>query len=144
MFCEKFTFPRADGRSEIPFEFTLLPLEGQELFETYHGVYVNVAYSLKADIIRKYLGKNLTKTVEFIVELPVSVVAYLFTFVAKNKNRIQRRSRWRPSNILTSKSFFICSWIWFGRVYNFPRKPRSFQKGETIYNLVECILIARF
>uniref|UniRef100_A0A6B2LCZ5 Vacuolar protein sorting-associated protein 26C n=1 Tax=Arcella intermedia TaxID=1963864 RepID=A0A6B2LCZ5_9EUKA len=59
-----------DGQTEIPFEFDLKGLENQELYETYHGVYVNVSYSLKADLIRKYLGKNLTKTVEFIVELP--------------------------------------------------------------------------
>jgi len=45
-------------------------LEGQEFYETYHGVYVNVAYSLKADVVRKFIGKNLTRNVEFIVELP--------------------------------------------------------------------------
>jgi len=31
---------------------------------------VNIAYTLKADVIRKFIGKNLTKTLEFIVELP--------------------------------------------------------------------------
>uniref|UniRef100_A0A6B2LC96 Vacuolar protein sorting-associated protein 26C n=1 Tax=Arcella intermedia TaxID=1963864 RepID=A0A6B2LC96_9EUKA len=59
-----------DGLTEIPFEFELKGLDGQELYETYHGVYVNIAYSLKADLIRKFIGKNLTKTVEFLVELP--------------------------------------------------------------------------
>jgi len=63
----------ADGKSEIPFEFDLRPLEGQELYETYHGVYVNVSYTLKADVIRKFLGRNLNKTVEFIVELPTKI-----------------------------------------------------------------------
>lgn len=51
-----------------PFEFDLKALEGQELHETYHGVYVNVTYMLKADIIRKWVGKDLNKSLEFIVE----------------------------------------------------------------------------
>eukprot|EP01127_Copromyxa_protea_P006207 TRINITY_DN16018_c0_g1_i1.p1 TRINITY_DN16018_c0_g1~~TRINITY_DN16018_c0_g1_i1.p1 ORF type:complete len:295 (-),score=47.83 TRINITY_DN16018_c0_g1_i1:43-927(-) len=60
----------ADGKSSIPFEFDLKALAGQELFETYHGVYVNVVYTIKAQILRKYLGKNLQSSLEFIVQLP--------------------------------------------------------------------------
>eukprot|EP01125_Pyxidicula_operculata_P002969 TRINITY_DN1299_c0_g1_i1.p1 TRINITY_DN1299_c0_g1~~TRINITY_DN1299_c0_g1_i1.p1 ORF type:complete len:293 (-),score=58.96 TRINITY_DN1299_c0_g1_i1:55-933(-) len=59
-----------NGTTEVPFEFDLKPLEGLELYETYHGVYVNISYGLKAEIIRKYLGKNLLRTIEFIVEKP--------------------------------------------------------------------------
>jgi len=59
-----------NGDREVPFEFLLKPLEGQELYETYHGVYVNITYSLKAEVIRKYIGKNLLRNLEFIVELP--------------------------------------------------------------------------
>jgi len=59
-----------DGKSSIPFELDLKPLAGQELFETYHGVYINVVYTLKAQIIRRYLGKNLMASLEFIVQLP--------------------------------------------------------------------------
>eukprot|EP01126_Amoeba_proteus_P040156 TRINITY_DN4270_c0_g1_i11.p1 TRINITY_DN4270_c0_g1~~TRINITY_DN4270_c0_g1_i11.p1 ORF type:complete len:230 (-),score=39.22 TRINITY_DN4270_c0_g1_i11:402-1091(-) len=58
----------ADVKTEIPFEFDLKPLAGQELFETYHGVYVNIVYTVKATIIRKYLGKNLQTSIEFIVQ----------------------------------------------------------------------------
>jgi len=57
-----------NGVNEFPFEVDLKPLEGQELFETYHGVYVNITYSLKVDVVRKFFGKNLQKTLEFIVE----------------------------------------------------------------------------
>ena len=32
------------GRTELPFAFVVEPIEGQELIETYHGVYVNVEY----------------------------------------------------------------------------------------------------
>jgi len=58
-----------DGETEIPFEFKLEPLTGQTLFETYHGVFVNIQYLLKADMARPLLAKNLQKTLEFIIEI---------------------------------------------------------------------------
>jgi len=58
------------GRTEFPFEFKLEPLVGQErLFETYHGVFVNIQYNLRCECIRGMLAKNLTKSLEFIVEI---------------------------------------------------------------------------
>jgi hypothetical protein len=61
-----------DGTKEYPFEFELKPLEDQEFYETYHGVYVNIMYTLKAELVRKFIGKNLMKQLEFIVEKPSS------------------------------------------------------------------------
>lgn len=61
-----------DGDTEIPFEFALEPLSGQQLFETYHGVFVNIQYLLKVDMPRGMMAKNLQKTVEFIVEMKVN------------------------------------------------------------------------
>jgi len=58
-----------DGETEIPFEFTLESLTGQQIYETYHGVFVNIQYMIKADVPRPLLAKNLTKTLEFIVEV---------------------------------------------------------------------------
>jgi hypothetical protein len=58
-----------EGVTDIPFEFLLKPLEGQELHESYHGVYVNISYMLNANIVKRYFGKDLTKSMEFIVEL---------------------------------------------------------------------------
>jgi hypothetical protein len=60
-----------DGDTELPFEFPLEPLSGQQLFETYHGVFVNIQYLLRVDMPRGMLAKNLQKTVEFIVETKV-------------------------------------------------------------------------
>jgi len=57
-----------DGVTELPFEFKLEPLAGQTLYETYHGVYVNIQYSLQCDVFRPLLAKNLQKKLEFIVE----------------------------------------------------------------------------
>jgi len=56
------------GVSEYPFEIELKAQEGHDVHDTYHGVYINVTYLLKADVLRKYFGKNLQKSLEFIVE----------------------------------------------------------------------------
>lgn len=55
---------------EIPFEFPLEALDGQELFETYHGVFCNIVYNIQTTMQRGVLAKNLAKSLEFIVELP--------------------------------------------------------------------------
>jgi len=64
-----------EGPTDIPFEFILKPLEGQELHESYHGVYINISYMLKATVI-KYWGLigsgKLEKSLEFVVEMPKS------------------------------------------------------------------------
>jgi len=57
-----------EGITDIPFEFVLKPLEGQEIIESYHGVYVNVSYTLNATVIKRYFGKDLEKNLEFVVE----------------------------------------------------------------------------
>jgi len=58
-----------NGTTEFPFEFTLRPLKDQQLFETYHGVYVNVQYMLTVDMLRGVLSKNLRKEKEFFVHI---------------------------------------------------------------------------
>ena len=57
--------------TEGPFEFAVERLEGMQLYETYHGVFVNVQYAATVEVARSLLAKNLQKTLEFIVELPV-------------------------------------------------------------------------
>jgi len=61
-----------NGDTEFPFEFTLKHSEGADfsnLFDTYHGVYVNVNYMITADMARGLMAKNLKKQKEFYVEL---------------------------------------------------------------------------
>lgn len=57
-----------NGVTEIPFEFPLKGKPGQPLYETYHGVFVNIQYNLKCDMKRSMLNKDLNKQVEFLVE----------------------------------------------------------------------------
>ena len=40
------------GTVEYPFRFPLVPVDGQTLFETYHGVYVNVMYTISVEVDR--------------------------------------------------------------------------------------------
>jgi len=65
-----------DGTTEIPFEFKLEPLTGQTLYETYHGVFVNIQYQLRATCVRGFMAKTLEKSVEFIVEVKVVICVF--------------------------------------------------------------------
>jgi len=58
-----------DGVTQFPFEFTLRPFADKNLYDTYHGVYVNVQYMITADMTRGMMAKNLKKSKEFIVEV---------------------------------------------------------------------------
>ncbi|XP_053076532.1 vacuolar protein sorting-associated protein 26C isoform X3 [Acinonyx jubatus] len=55
------------GKTEIPFEFPLHVKGNKVLYETYHGVFVNIQYTLRCDMRRSLLAKDVTKTCEFIV-----------------------------------------------------------------------------
>ncbi|XP_030324881.1 vacuolar protein sorting-associated protein 26C isoform X1 [Calypte anna] len=55
------------GKTEIPFELPLHMKGNRVLYETYHGVFVNIQYALRCDMRRSLLAKDLTKTCEFIV-----------------------------------------------------------------------------
>ncbi|KAK6925304.1 Vacuolar protein sorting protein 26 related [Dillenia turbinata] len=59
------------GVTEIPFS-VVLRQHGEEnlekIYETFHGVNISIQYLVTAEIMRGYLHKVLTSTVEFIVE----------------------------------------------------------------------------
>lgn len=61
---------KVTSTTEFPFEFKLRPFDGKSLFETYHGVYVNVQYMMNVDMPRGMMAKSLKKSLEFIVEIP--------------------------------------------------------------------------
>ncbi|XP_026479389.1 Down syndrome critical region protein 3 homolog [Ctenocephalides felis] len=95
------------GKTEIPFEFLLKPSgKGNKvLFETYHGVFINITYLLKCDLKRNILAKDLQKVLQFIIqykpsppEPPVPVVykispdSLLKTSTGRNRINIPRFS----------------------------------------------------
>ncbi|KAJ0062175.1 hypothetical protein NL108_017417, partial [Boleophthalmus pectinirostris] len=55
------------GQTEVPFEFPLEAKGNKVLYETYHGVFVNIQYTLRCDVKRPLLAKDLSRTCEFIV-----------------------------------------------------------------------------
>lgn len=56
------------GHTEIQFEVLLKSTKGKSLFETYHGVFISIQYSLRCDMKRPLLNKDLQKSSEFIIE----------------------------------------------------------------------------
>lgn len=60
----------SEGVSEVPFQFTLSPVKGEKLHETYHGVFVNMQYVVTVEVRRGMLSKNLKRQLEFVVEAP--------------------------------------------------------------------------
>ncbi|XP_076264082.1 vacuolar protein sorting-associated protein 26C isoform X2 [Rhynchophorus ferrugineus] len=61
------------GVTEIPFEIPLKPKPNRALYETYHGVYVNISYSLRCDMKRPFLNKDLQKCQQFLVHYKAGV-----------------------------------------------------------------------
>ena len=59
-----------DGVTEIPFEFELVGLRGDALHESYHGVYINVCYTIACECKRGVMKAPLERDIEFIVEVP--------------------------------------------------------------------------
>ncbi|CAF1267090.1 unnamed protein product [Adineta ricciae] len=55
-------------RTEIPFQIQLKGKPNKPLYETYHGVFVNIQYFLRVDVKRTFLSKDMTKQIEFNVE----------------------------------------------------------------------------
>ncbi|BFF97358.1 vacuolar protein sorting-associated protein 26C [Drosophila madeirensis] len=55
------------GRSEFHFELPLVSRK-EPLYETYHGVFINVNYQLQCTVKRNFLGKSMTKIQQFCVQ----------------------------------------------------------------------------
>lgn len=56
------------GSTEIPFELPLKAKQNRQLFESYHGVFVNIQYLIRVEMKRSLLNKDLQKQCEFLVE----------------------------------------------------------------------------
>ncbi|KAK9875968.1 hypothetical protein WA026_011069 [Henosepilachna vigintioctopunctata] len=62
------------GVTHIPFEIPLKAKANRTLYETYHGVYVNISYLLRCDIKRSFLSKDIQKIQEFLVQSKHSIL----------------------------------------------------------------------
>eukprot|EP00667_Euglena_gracilis_P016820 EG_transcript_17635 len=58
----------SDGSTTLPFEF---PTRTKSpLYETYHGVFINVQYTISAELFRGIFGKNERQSMQFIIIHP--------------------------------------------------------------------------
>ncbi|KAJ4462863.1 Down syndrome critical region protein 3 (DSCR3) [Paratrimastix pyriformis] len=98
-----------DGITELPFEFPLTPpSDDSSLFETYHGVYVNIQYVLSSTLGRGRLAKPLNAGVEFIITMPnetrYPVKPYEFEITPRSiKNISAEQSRSVPEFRITGR-----------------------------------------
>lgn len=69
------------GITEIPFEIPLQPRQNRVLYETFHGVYININYRLKCDIKRSFLAKDISKEQEFVVEYGIKANRFIYKIV---------------------------------------------------------------
>lgn len=57
------------GFSELAFEFSLIcQKEPKILFETYHGIFININYTIKCDIKKSFLAKSIQKSQQFVIQ----------------------------------------------------------------------------
>lgn len=73
----------SQGFSELAFEFALNCIkEPKILYETYHGIFININYTIKCDIKRSFLAKSIQKSQQFVIQykpkpkLPVNEVNF--------------------------------------------------------------------
>lgn len=59
------------GTTDIPFELPLRPKPNRTLYETYHGVFVNISYTLRCEMKRSFLSKDFVKVQQFMVQYKV-------------------------------------------------------------------------
>lgn len=88
------------GETELPFRFKLQPTSSTEpLYDTYHGVYINVQYIITCDMPRPMLSKDLKRAMEFVVEVQherkekVKSAPYKFSVTPSSLQNIGRASK---------------------------------------------------
>lgn len=59
----------SQGFNELAFEFPLTCVkEPKILYETYHGIFININYVIKCDIKRSFLAKSVQKSQQFVIQ----------------------------------------------------------------------------
>lgn len=61
------------SRTEIPFEIPLrTKAANKHLYETYHGVFINIQYFIKVEMKRSFLNKDVAKSIEINIVTPAT------------------------------------------------------------------------
>ena len=80
-----------------------------QLHETYHGVYINIQYTLVVDVIMGALKQNMKKSIEFIVEAPVPKPAAPASRLIICLRRARVSLSMQPSSILYPHRWNVCT-----------------------------------
>eukprot|EP00903_Cladosiphon_okamuranus_P014731 g13651.t1 len=64
-----------EGQTEIPFEAEVKGIDGMPLLNSYSGVYLSIGYHITAKIERGLMRNDLSKKIEFMVEVPGEIPA---------------------------------------------------------------------
>ncbi|CAM9700950.1 unnamed protein product [Scytosiphon promiscuus] len=59
-----------EGQTEVPFEAEVRGIDGMPLLNSYSGVYLSIGYHISAKIERGMMRNDLSKKIEFMVEVP--------------------------------------------------------------------------
>jgi len=59
-----------EGKTPLPFEFRLEPKKGAKLYETYHGVFVNLTYIITVEMKRGRMQNKVKEVIQFNVINP--------------------------------------------------------------------------
>lgn len=102
------------GRTELPFEIPLKAKSGLQLYETYHGVFVNITYKIRAEMKRSMLSKDLANEVKFKVEYKKSAQKHStqpveFTVSPENLENVKQRDRIPKFKLSGKLESAVCS-----------------------------------
>lgn len=97
------------GLSEFPFEFPLsCTKEPKILYETYHGVFVNINYQIKCDVKRNFLAKSVQKVQQFCIQykpepLPLASSEVNFSISPETLQKTAKERITIPRFLITGK-----------------------------------------
>lgn len=97
------------GFTELAFEFPIIASakEQKTLFETYHGIFININYMIKCEIRRNFLSKSVQKAQQFVIQYKpkakVDENVVSFTISSENLRKLARERVAIPRFLITGR-----------------------------------------
>lgn len=99
----------SQGFTELAFEFPIIACvkEQKTLFETYHGIFININYTIKCELRRNFLSKSVHKAQQFVIQyrpkaqLEENVLP--FTISPENLRKVARERIAIPRFLITGR-----------------------------------------
>lgn len=97
------------GFSELALEFPLVACvkEQKTLFETYHGIFININYTIKCELRRNFLSKSMQRSQQFVIQYRPKVQltenVLPFTISPENLRKVARERIAIPRFLITGR-----------------------------------------